>query len=432
MIQSSFDPTKNSFLEYLRLLGISAKSHKNYRSDLKHFSGWVVQKIKSFGSYAENLSEAVPFLSDKIAIEYKNFLVRSNVPAKTINRRLSTLRHLARHLVSADFLNQDFMNGVENIPLAPARKAKENPIIERFRSYLESEKVSPNTVKNYVNDIRQFVTWAEKASPGNSFSDISTDLVKKYQSATSSVSSGSTAKRKNCALIRFFNWARDRKYIGNNPLPPSRPVKKIDFHPRRKIDGKTFLIVGLTLTASLTLFLLTWKLKLPIRLADYLNSRNSSKLQSQFNAAAADNIRWNLYAKLKITDSDGQPLVSPQAFSFKLYDAATGGEPVFVSDSRMVEFDINGDSLISIDGLPEKLFSANNQLFFEIRVGSPPINLRIPVLTTDELSGINSRAVPVIDTTGALVITFESPVTKAEWENLLIEGQIITIKRVNN
>ncbi len=173
-MNKELDSIKNNFSKYLTNLGISPKSHKNYRSDLSHFSGWLILKIRSFGSYVENLTESVPFLSHNLSLEYKNYMLQNNMPIKTVNRRLSTLRHFSRFLVSSQIIDSNFMEDIENAVLVSEAKEVEvknsrfsdHPSrytlpIEEFRSYLQSEKVSDNTIKNYLSDIKQFMSWLE-------------------------------------------------------------------------------------------------------------------------------------------------------------------------------------------------------------------------------------------------------------------------------
>lgn len=164
MLDNQLDQIKKDFIKYLDSLGLSAKSHKNYKSDLSHFSGWLILKIRSFGSYVDNLSEAVPFLNNGLAKEYKNYMLENSIASKSINRRLSTLRHLSRFLVSTQVMDQDFMTGIENISSAVPKTVNPNQIIEEFRAHLEAEKASPSTVKNYMSDIRQFLSWLETNS----------------------------------------------------------------------------------------------------------------------------------------------------------------------------------------------------------------------------------------------------------------------------
>lgn len=161
MPEQNSDLVKKEFIKYLSSLGLSPKSHKNYRSDLNHFLSWSILKVKSFGAYFESLTEIVPFLNHNLGCEYKQYMIANSTPAKTMNRRLSTLRHLSRYLVSSQNFDIDFMKDIENISFVNKQKSTIDPIVEDFRSYLETEKVSKNTVKNYVSDIRQFLTWIE-------------------------------------------------------------------------------------------------------------------------------------------------------------------------------------------------------------------------------------------------------------------------------
>jgi site-specific recombinase XerD len=161
MPENNLDSIKKEFIKYLDSLGLSPKSHKNYRSDLSHFLGWAILKIRSFGSYVESLSEIAPFLTVNLAREYKDYMNGNDAPPKTINRRLSTLRHLSRFLTTSQIVDSDFMSGIGNIGNAQKKKPVIEPVIANFRSYLEDQKVSDNTIKNYLSDVKQFMTWLE-------------------------------------------------------------------------------------------------------------------------------------------------------------------------------------------------------------------------------------------------------------------------------
>lgn len=161
MPKDQLDSVKKEFIKYLDSLGISPKTHKNYRCDLSHFIGWAILKIRSFGSYVESLSEIVPFLTLDLAKGYKNYMTENSVPVRTVNRRLSTLRHLSRFLTANQIIDANFMEDIENTGLSTKGKQCPDPVIKNFKSYLEAEKVSPNTIKNYLSDINQFMNWLD-------------------------------------------------------------------------------------------------------------------------------------------------------------------------------------------------------------------------------------------------------------------------------
>lgn len=150
------------FLNYLANLKISKKSLKNYKSDINHFYSWLVLKVRSFGSYIESLEQAGPFLSDNTAKDYRSYLQNNSIPLKTINRRLSTLRHFARYLKLNGTMSSDFMKGIENITAQKISKSISMlPLVDKFKAHLATEKVSDSTMKNYLSDVRQFLTWLE-------------------------------------------------------------------------------------------------------------------------------------------------------------------------------------------------------------------------------------------------------------------------------
>jgi len=143
-------------------LNISPRSLRNYRSDFLHFFAWSILRLKNFGSYIEDLSELVPFLSHQFASEYKAYMTENSMPVKSVNRRLSTLRHLSKFLLAEGLTEYDFTATVENIGSVQKNQPLLASLVDDFSSHLESENVSKNTIKNYQSDIRQFLSWLEK------------------------------------------------------------------------------------------------------------------------------------------------------------------------------------------------------------------------------------------------------------------------------
>ncbi|MCL5019592.1 MAG: site-specific integrase [Patescibacteria group bacterium] len=154
-----------NFLDNLQNEGKSKVSIKNYKSDIAHFLAWATLKLKSFGTYAENISEITPFVSREFFNEYKNYMVENKIKIKTINRRLSSLRNFSHFLHSVHILDEDFMRGIQNagIGIPTKMQEKSRDIVEKFRESLtKGEKVSPNTIKNYISDVRSFLAWVNQ------------------------------------------------------------------------------------------------------------------------------------------------------------------------------------------------------------------------------------------------------------------------------
>ncbi|HEX6977459.1 MAG TPA: site-specific integrase, partial [Patescibacteria group bacterium] len=108
---------QKEFEEYLQsTLGISKNTLKSYRSDIRHFLTWLgVARIE----------DAYLKLNAIEANAYKSYLSSSNTPIKTINRHLSSLRHLSRFLVSKKYLQKNFMETIGNAGTL------HNPVLEQ-------------------------------------------------------------------------------------------------------------------------------------------------------------------------------------------------------------------------------------------------------------------------------------------------------------
>lgn len=154
------DQLISNFTAYLQEQGVSALTLKNYKSDINHFSGWLILKTRSLGIPTEHLTECLPFVSKKLGLEYRNFLLENATPHITINRRLSSLRHLAKFLVLTQIVDFDFMAELPNIDFV-TKKVNPFPLVNEFEQHLTREKASKSTIKNYLSDIRHFLTWLE-------------------------------------------------------------------------------------------------------------------------------------------------------------------------------------------------------------------------------------------------------------------------------
>lgn len=159
------DEIVQGFLENLYTEDISKVSIANYHSDIKHFFSWFARKINLSGVYVETFSDILPFLKKESGRNYKESLVQVKLPASSINRRLSSLRRISRFLLSRGLLAFDFMEATGNV----GKYQKEsqmtlvsNPLLTQFEKHLAMESSSKNTVKNYVSDVRHFLSWLER------------------------------------------------------------------------------------------------------------------------------------------------------------------------------------------------------------------------------------------------------------------------------
>lgn len=151
------------FEEYLLLrVGVSKNTLKFYKSDLNHFINWFLLRIKILGFFAQDIESAVPYLNINEAVSYKTYLEDNRTPTKTINRRLSALRRFATFLMEQNLLSLNFMDGVTNSGIKKvAKNTTKDDLASDFNKYLQTQEISHTTIKNYLSDIKHFMTWLE-------------------------------------------------------------------------------------------------------------------------------------------------------------------------------------------------------------------------------------------------------------------------------
>lgn len=161
----NFDEIIGKFKVYLNTENISKGSARSYLSDSRHFLGWLVsflEESKMLPSDHQSLiTDHLEFVNEKLLEAYKDYQMAINVPVKTINRRFSALRKFGTFChVRLDFkMNKfDTLRNISKEDEAP----KIDYRVEDFRLELWKNKAGKTTIKNYLSDVKQFISWCEK------------------------------------------------------------------------------------------------------------------------------------------------------------------------------------------------------------------------------------------------------------------------------
>ena len=148
------------FRQYLKTQKISSVTVKNYVADIKNFLNWLAAKTSI--KYQVAGKSIFGLLTLETIEEYKSDLNTKQIPLSTINRRLSALRKFGQFGVSQGWLTKNEAILAENLRSSlvdtqpPSKK-----ILTEFRKHLEKEEISPISIKNYLSDLRHFLSWLE-------------------------------------------------------------------------------------------------------------------------------------------------------------------------------------------------------------------------------------------------------------------------------
>lgn len=124
----------------------------------------------------------------------------------------------------------------------------------RYGKYLtEEQDLSTATVRNYLSDLRGFVTfcessWSEGEELGESFSPaaVTTPTITLYRSHLKNVVELKPASinRYLVSVKRYFSWALDEGLVGRDPAKPVKLVPRVPPPPRHLSDREESALVA--------------------------------------------------------------------------------------------------------------------------------------------------------------------------------------------
>ncbi|MEK9208441.1 MAG: site-specific integrase, partial [Patescibacteria group bacterium] len=203
----------------------SLSTVKNYASDVNRFIAWFENKFqKTFEPSEVNSSTLNIFKTDYL----------TKYSASSVERNLSTLRKFFT------FLKLD--GQISHSPFELEVSSQESEVdpwrIKDFKNHLYVFNASHLTIKNYIIDVKQFLSWVEtvledknswEAGDNELASKIDSNLLEEYKKrllkevGLSPVS----VNRKLSSLRRYISWATDEGLL--RPQPEISNIKYPNF-----------------------------------------------------------------------------------------------------------------------------------------------------------------------------------------------------------
>lgn len=153
-----------SFRSFLIAVNQSKVSISNYISDLRYYHAWYF--AHNTNDSIENIN-FVTFLSISNITSYKNYLVENNIPDKSINRRLSTLRKLCSFCISQQVLAHNNAKKVSNInTFQKENSGNSDPLSSAsiptsYRAHLQSLHLSKHELNKEMEDVNELITFCQ-------------------------------------------------------------------------------------------------------------------------------------------------------------------------------------------------------------------------------------------------------------------------------
>lgn len=193
---------------------------KNYVADVRKFIKWF--ETRFMRPFAPRL------VTREIVAEFKNqnFSHSSQsqiAPASSMKRYFSSLRKFYQFLISENLVNFNPFQLTSEKTQTPT----DNWHLKEFKNYLFLSHASKPTIKNYLADIRQFITWTETVlqvqgasdAATRAFARIDNNLIEEYKARlvyTAQLEPRSV-NRKLSSLRKYFLWTNTAGIL-KNPL----------------------------------------------------------------------------------------------------------------------------------------------------------------------------------------------------------------------
>ncbi len=366
------------FKKYLIAENFSLVSLKNYLSDFRHFAGWFDFYLKFKNNQFNNFIEIVKQVKDTTIFKYRNYLIESKLPHKTINRRLSTIRKFCSFCISQGWLKENPAKKITNI---------KNSHISKNIKEIQDKKASLSPKNNNIT---------------SKILEISQLFLKKIKNF----------KKNNV----FFSENVDKEFLHFSNFNNNK-----NFFIQYYIALLIILIFAASLGAS-------------------IYKQFFSKTEKLFAYPSTPTRGGRLLSfQGRLTDSLGNPITTGTNVTFKLYNVSTGGSALYTAGPCVITPDQDGIINVLIGGsgytptppsstynalcgseIDPSIFTENPNIYLGITVGSDTemtprqqianVGYAINAETLQGLPpGTTTSTIPFINQDGNLLIAVANP-----------------------
>jgi site-specific recombinase XerD len=153
---------EQTFISFLKTQNVSEKTQTNYIGDVRHFFDWLGQIFKSLAN-DQDLSTVLKNVTGQTIEDYKNNQIKTNSPTATVNRRLSSVRLFFRWANETGLLPTNPTLQTKNIvSVSNTPEISPESLIGLFEKSLRDEGAADVTIKNYVTDVSEFISWLNR------------------------------------------------------------------------------------------------------------------------------------------------------------------------------------------------------------------------------------------------------------------------------
>jgi len=132
----------------------------------RHYSDSTIRNyLVDINKYLASAGDNLLFSSTTLQNYLQTLSSHPNFP-----RAQASLKKFFQFALDQKLIDQNpFKKALRFVRADPHASPSQESLISAFQTYLEKKNKTPTTIKNYINDIQQFINWASQSTPTPSF-----------------------------------------------------------------------------------------------------------------------------------------------------------------------------------------------------------------------------------------------------------------------
>ncbi len=424
----------------------------NYKDDDIEYYNEV---IKGLWDWLQLFPKSNRKLSSNIFFKYRQYIIDKNKNKTIINKKIKAL------ILYGKFLEQEnkITNPAKKITLISTdEKTTPSPkksIIQEFSIFLSEEKLTKNSIKNYIQDVEQFFAWFHQYQKGieiNLFTPQIINFYRQYLQFELNFAPASI-ERKISALKKFFKWAVDKGIFIQNPFNKNTAKKTYgELAPTINIHKKTddlknfFIKYKNIINTTIILFLIFLAIFRPWNFFDKkISDQAILEIDSKDQINKSNNTPlWKIKINGKMFTSTGEKIPKNSEVKFSIYGSQYNQVPIWTSDPILISSDPDGNIKTEIGSninnkIPIDLYFQYQELYVGGSIHGEDLFPRIKISTAANNNNAWKVAnfipsknpkelnIPVINKDGNIKLNTENTTIKNDQGGLSLEGDSINI-----
>jgi site-specific recombinase XerD len=150
-------------MNYLEHFKIWLKSKRYNPGTIRNYLCDINKYIRYTHNHAYHLSADSSYIFSDIA--FKNYVLYINHQKNRL-RYLTSLAKLSQFAYEKNIISQNSFRLVRK-QILRHQNTQYDPLLQMYHNTLKYQKKTPATIKNYLNDIQQFVNWSQPYKDGH-------------------------------------------------------------------------------------------------------------------------------------------------------------------------------------------------------------------------------------------------------------------------